>query len=317
MAVTEIRLRAMASDVLVLLVEPTPDAVASIADRLATLEQRWSRFVDTSDISRLNRCGGAWTEVGTDTTRLLRVMQAAHEITAGAYDPTFLHLLLTAGYSTSIDDADRISVVVDRRDASLSIHDLQIDSVRHRVRAPAGLSVDPGGIGKGFAADLVVTELIGRGTAGALVSIGGDIAAAGTPPSGDGWIVHVDDPHDPGTHLTSLSVSGGGIATSSTRSRRWTTGGQERHHVIDPITGDLSDTDLAAVTVIAPSGWLAEAHATAAIVAGSSGAIDHLERHHLSGVVVDAAGAWTTTPDLADDLAAACTDVRPDERVAS
>lgn len=307
----------MASEVLALLVDPSPDAVASVADRLAGLEQRWSRFVESSDISRLNRSNGAWTEVCTDTIRLFRAMQAAHEVTAGAYDPTFLHLLLTAGYTTSIDHADPISVVVDRRDDSLSIHDLQIDPVRHRVRAPAGLSVDPGGIGKGLAADLVVTELIGRGTAGALVSVGGDIAAAGTPPSGDGWIIHVDDPHRPGTHLTSWSVSGGGIATSSTRSRRWTIGGRERHHILDPITGGLSDTDLAAVTVIASSGWLAEAHATAAIVAGSCGAMEHFERHHLSGMVVDSSGAWTATPDLVDAGAVACVDARTRERVAS
>ena len=58
------------------------------------------------------------------------------------------------------------------------------------------------------------------------------------------------------------------MATSSTRSRRWIHDGAIRHHVIDPASGAMSDTDLAAVTVIARSGWLAEAHATAAILAG-------------------------------------------------
>ena len=60
----------------------------------------------------------------------------------------------------------------------------------------------------------------------------------------------------------------------------------------------MSDTDLDAVTVIARSGWLAEAHATGAILAGSVGVLGYLATHDLSGVAVTSTGALLATPDL-------------------
>jgi thiamine biosynthesis lipoprotein len=96
-----------------------------------------------------------------------------------------------------------------------------------------------------------------------------------------------------------LAVSGGGVATSSTRSRRWTLDGIERHHQIDPKTSMPSTTDLATVTIIARSGWLAEVHASAAIACGSAGVLDYIARHGLSGIAVTDAGAVLVSPDLA------------------
>ena len=66
---------------------------------------------------------------------------------------------------------------------------------------------------------MVVTELLSAGTGGALVSVGGDLAAAGTPP-GAGWHVAVEHPLDASRDLMTLVLGAGGIATSSTLSRR-------------------------------------------------------------------------------------------------
>jgi thiamine biosynthesis lipoprotein len=110
-------------------------------------------------------------------------------------------------------------------------------------------------------------------------------------------IEHPDTDREP---VGTIAVTGGGVATSSTRSRRWRHEGVERHHLIDPWTGAVSNTDLASVTVIARSGWLAEAHATAAILAGSESVIDHLDRHELTGVAVTTDGDILTTHDVAE-----------------
>jgi thiamine biosynthesis lipoprotein len=88
------------------------------------------------------------------------------------------------------------------------------------------------------------------------------------------------------------------VATSSTRSRRWWHEGAEQHHVIDPWTGAPSTTDLWSVTVVARSGWLAEAHATAALLAGSDHVIDYLDSNMLSGVAVVDDGRVLATEDL-------------------
>jgi thiamine biosynthesis lipoprotein len=150
----------------------------------------------------------------------------------------------------------------------------------------------------------VVSTLVAGGTGGALVSVGGDIAAAGRAPTPEGWHVHIEDPYHPGEVVATLGVSDGGVATSSTRSRRWVHEGAEQHHVIDPATGVASTTDLATVTVVANAGWLAEAHATAALLAGSASAMTYLDAHDLTGLVIDQSGDVSTTAGIADAVSA-------------
>jgi thiamine biosynthesis lipoprotein len=68
--------------------------------------------------------------------------------------------------------------------------------------------------------------------------------------------------------------------------------------VIDPASATQSTTDLAAVTVIARTGWLAEAHATAALLSGSHGVLDYLDRHDLTGLAIPLTGSPLRTSDL-------------------
>ncbi len=291
----------MASTIQVTLVDPEPGATDFAQYRLREIEEHWSRFLDSSDITRINHNPAVWVPVASDTIILIQTMQLAGHATAGRYDPTYLHQLLSTGYSSSIDDPSRITIAIDSPSRDHTVQDVRIDAATSSVYVPVGLSLDPGGIGKGLAADLVVTELLQAGTAGALISVGGDIAAAGQAPTTDGWVIQVEDALDPSEILTVLAISDGGVATSSTRTRRWISDGTERHHLIDPVTGTTSETDLAAVTVVANAGWLAEAHATAALLLGAEGAIGYLESCGLSGIAVSVDGSVATTADL--DLA--------------
>ncbi len=59
---------------------------------------------------------------------------------------------------------------------------------------PFGVGFDPGGIGKGLAADLVASELIELGAEGVCVNVGGDLRVIGDAPDGAAWRVEVEDP---------------------------------------------------------------------------------------------------------------------------
>lgn len=295
MAVVEHRFRVMASEAHVLLVGAAPDAAAIAVERLRALEQRWSRFLPDSDLARLNRSGGGTVGVGADTIVLIDTMQRAAAETQGAFDPTMLAEIVCAGYERSIEDPQRLSVFVDMPAFDVSVHDVFIDRDAATISMPAGLGLDPGGIGKGLAADLVVRELLASGADGALISIGGDMSFAGASPFGNDWEVVVGDPFDDSGEVARIGVDAGGVATSSTRSRRWRHRGVERHHVLDPVDRRQSCTDLAAVTVVAGAGWLAEAHATAALLQGRAAAAGYLGDRDLSGVIVDGDGAVSAT----------------------
>jgi thiamine biosynthesis lipoprotein len=296
MEVTERRARLMASDVHLIGVGASDAALDDALDHLALLERRWSRFLPDSDVSRINSAHGTPVAVDDVTLVLLSAMVDAWRATAGAYDPTVLHALVEHGYARSIVDPERCTVLDDRAAGTLA--DLEIEHDAGMVRLPSGLALDPGGIGKGLAADLAVSRLLRQGARGALVGIGGDMAMAGVGPHEGGWSVAVEQPDDTRDVLCTFMVSGGGVATSSTRSRRWWHAGSEQHHLIDPRPRAPARADLASVTVVARTGWEAEAYATAALLAGSAGAIGVLARNRTSGIAVALDGAVTTTDDL-------------------
>jgi thiamine biosynthesis lipoprotein len=133
------------------------------------------------------------------------------------------------------------------------------------------VTVDPGGIGKGLAADLVAVELLDAGAAGCLVNVGGDLRALGRSPTDAGWVVTVPDPYRPGAELLRAALPEGGVATSSRLERRWRAGGIEVHHLIDPSTGAPANGDIVAATVVAAQAWEAEVLVKAITVGGTAG----------------------------------------------
>ncbi len=104
------------------------------------------------------------------------------------------------------------------------------------------------------------------------MSLGGDIAIAGPPPQG-GWPVRVTDDHSSPASAEGQTVSlvGGGLATSSTTVRRWRTAeGMPLHHIVDPGTGRPAAEVWRTATVTAASCVDANAASTLAIVRGEA-----------------------------------------------
>jgi thiamine biosynthesis lipoprotein len=171
--------------------------------------------------------------------------------------------------------------------------DIHIDG--RAVGLPAGTGFDPGGIGKGLAADIVIGELQAGGVAGACVNLGGDLRVAGSNPNGDAWTIAVEHPSiDQPVALIGLHA--GAVATSTTLRRRWTVDGQPRHHLIDPATGEPSASDLVLATVIAGEAWIAEVLAKAIVLRGSTRAFDIVDERHVQALTVDNAGMIRATP---------------------
>jgi thiamine biosynthesis lipoprotein len=89
------------------------------------------------------------------------------------------------------------------------------------------------------------------------------------------------------------------VATSTTLRRRWTAGGQERHHLIDPWTGAPSDSDLTLAAVVAVDAWTAEVLAKAVLLRGSAQAFDLVSGLGADALTVDRDGVVRSTPGLA------------------
>lgn len=283
---------------------------------LRELDLVWSRFRPASTVSRLNAAAAATRrpvslDVDPQTALLLHRSVQAWRATAGLFDPTVLPSLERLGYDEDLQvvrergarapaPATRDEAGADRAAVPAAGMDgVWVDLLRHRVTLPAGFAFDPGAIGKGLAADLVCGDLVRHGAADVMVNLGGDLRVARGRGGGHqgGWRILLDLPGArPGR---GFRLASGGAATSWTHARRWTvTDSQGRTvthtHVLDPASGasvrPRRDTDLVAVTVVTGQAWLADAMATAALVAGAEDGTAMLRRARTPAVLVDATG---------------------------
>lgn len=285
----------MGSDVHLVLVGGSAEALAGAVRRIEQLESRWSRFIPDSEVCALNYNAGRPVAVSSDTRLLVERAIAAWRLTGGTFDPTVLIDLVRAGYDRSFEQL--LGNQLDTCDGShrnLSIDapactDIVVDGPA--VTIPAGLGFDAGGIGKGLAADLVACELIGAGVAGVCVNIGGDLRVLGDSPCGDGWTLAIEHPLA-ASPIALVGLVEGAVATSSVLRRVWNRDGKQRHHLIDPSTGEPSESDVALASVIAGEAWMAEVLAKAAVLRGRARAFDLLDSSCAS-VIVDHAGVTT------------------------
>jgi FAD:protein FMN transferase len=258
--------------------------------RLEEMERRWSRFIPDSELCTVNAGAGRTVRVSVDTAQVVRRCIEAWRVTGGLFDPTVLTAVESAGYDRTFEDVADEPAASAPSTPSPGCRGMRVtvDELGGTVRLPAGVGLDLGGIGKGYAADQVVYELRQQGASGALVNLGGDVRVSGTSPEGGEWSVGVTDPFGDPDHddLVVLAVAEGAVATSSRTRRRWRRGTQEMHHLIDPRTGSPARTGLAAVTVVAAEAHWAEILAKSALVAGRQAGVRLLESHGLAALLV-------------------------------
>jgi thiamine biosynthesis lipoprotein len=283
---------AMGATADVIVVDGSRALVEVARGRLTDLERRWSRFIPTSEVSRLNRAEGLPVRVSAETRLLVQRALDGHEVTAGRFDPTLLGAVLRAGYVESFDQLGSRP----RASASRFVTGagrIEVDDEAGTVRIPVGVGFDPGGIGKGLAADLVAEELVGLGASGVCVNVGGDLRIRGAAPDGDAWHVTVDSPYGD-EPLAHLRLQDGAVATSSRLRRRWVRDdGLAQHHIVDPETGASVRSPVLAATAVAATGWQAEVLSKAAFVGAGQG-LDLVAELGAAALVVVPDGLLTT-----------------------
>lgn len=246
-----------------------------------------SRFRDDSEIVRVARHGGRLVPASRLTVDLVETALEAAERTDGAVDPTVGARLRALGYD------DDIAVVRGSRRghaggpaATATWRDVRVDRELRLVGVPAGVELDLGAIAKAWTADEAARRIHATGVGAVLVEIGGDVATAGSPRPA--WQVDVAEVR--GGTGTRVALDRGGLATSSTLARRWTTDdGSAVSHLLDPATGRPVDGPWRTATVWAPTAVEANTLSTAAVVRGPA-ARALLERPDVAARVVTADG---------------------------
>ncbi|MBU4337356.1 MAG: FAD:protein FMN transferase [Actinobacteria bacterium] len=244
-----------------------PSARHLLEADLAALDAACSRFRPDSEVCALARAEGQPVRVSPLLAEALAVALDAARLTDGDVDPTVGNALVGLGYDRDFDDLVDGLVV---RAPVAGWQQVELDRARRMVTVPPGVLLDLGATAKAWAADRAATRISAVLGTGVLVSLGGDIRVAGPVPDG-GWQIRVQDrvgrPQDtPTAPTTTISLHGGGLASSSTRARRWVRDGVELHHVVDPRLGFPAWTPWRTVSVAARTATLANTASTAAVI---------------------------------------------------
>ena len=240
---------------------------------VAAIDIACSRFRSDSELSRVNRAQGCAIRASELFVEAVAVALNAARVTAGAVDPTIGRSLRAIGYDGDFadiaHDADRpLRVRAMRIGGWRAVH---LDRRTRTVRLPKDVELDLGATAKALAADRAARRAQREIGGGVLVNLGGDLSVAGKAPP-QGWFVRVTDDHTEATGDggQTVRVSAGGLATSSTTVRRWSTADGSRHHIVDPTSGDSAAEIWRTVSIAAGSCVDANVAATAAIVRGES-----------------------------------------------
>jgi FAD:protein FMN transferase len=258
--------------------------VAPVLERalgwFGAVERACSRFDEHSELARLCASVGRPVEVSTMLLQLTRFALHLARLSDGAFDPTVGLAQSRRGfdehYRTGATRRPRIEAA-----PSTSYRDVRVDAEAGTITLLRPLLLDLGAVAKGLAIDLAARELDRFGDF--CVDAGGDVYVRGTNERGTPWRVGVRHPRDPEEIVMVLDLSDRAVCTSGDYERPASAPGE--HHLLDPRRG-RSPTELASVTVVAPTALMADGLATAAFVLGPDAGRRLLERHGVGGVLI-------------------------------
>ena len=247
-------------------------------DRIAELDRVLSDYKDDSELNQLtSKAVGRAVRVSNDLCTVLAASQELAEATSGAFDITqgpVIRLWRAARAERRVPDAGALNGASSRS----GFRKLHVN-VRERtvMLDQAGMALDVGAIGKGYAASEALARLRARGIRSGLVAVSGDLAFSGAPPGRRGWRIdiHNDDPDLTGVPRV-LELTDAAISTSGPSEQYLDVGGRRYSHVIDPAS-QMGLVDDITVTVIAPSGLDADGLDTAVGLIGRDRGLSLIE----------------------------------------
>jgi len=253
------------------------------------LEAIFSPFRAESELSRINReapCGPV--KADPELIDVLTKSLAFARQTGGAVDVTVGPLMrLWRHRSSEMNAIPPSSEQVERTLRLVGYQHVVVDSDRSTVAYQhAGMSIEFGAIGKGYAVDRAVKVLEHHGVRAALVSFGSSLYALGSPTDRDGWRIAIRHPEDRGRVMDTIMLRDVALSTSGNDQQSMRLADRWYGHIMDPRTGYPSE-GLACVSVLARTAVEADALSTAVFVLGRDDGVRFLERHSgLDGLVV-------------------------------
>lgn len=234
------------------------DAVNAGFSEITRVDALMSTYKPESQLSNINDNAGI-APVKVDAEVIDNVEDAVKiaRLTEGAFDPTVgpvVRLWKIGSDEAHVPDPDDIKKAIKLVGYENIIVDRGAGTVFLKKK---GMSLDLGGIAKGYAADMAVEAMKKRGVKGGIVAVAGDLKLFGRRPDGSPWTVGIQHPRIKDGVLAKVEITDAATSTSGDYERFFIKDGVRYHHIIDPRTG-YPARGLISVTVLAKQSWLAD-----------------------------------------------------------
>lgn len=266
------------------------------------LEEILSTWISSSELSQVNASAGVKpVHVSTETlTVVQRAMQAA-KMTDGGFNIA----IGPAVEAWSVTDGQRIPTESELNTLRplVDLQAVHIDGMAQTIYLDnAGMRIDVGGIGKGYAADRAVEALQKTGAIAGVVALSGDIKTFGRLPGGKRFPVGIQHPRKDGSVLAWIDLQDEAISTAGDYERFFERDGVRYHHILDPHTLQPA-RGCQSVTVVAREGIWADGLDTGIFVMGVELGMQLVETlPDVEAIIVDSDGHLHVSSGLQDRL---------------
>lgn len=221
-------------------------------DKLNEINIKMNASNEDSEISNISKNAGlGYVKVSDDTYYVIKKGIEFSQLTGGKFDITVGPLVKLWGIispNPHVPTEQELKVTLPLIDYKNVLFDDKNKSVMLKVK---GMSLDLGGIAKGYAADAVSKILQENGVKHAIIDLGGNVITLGSKPDGSNWKIGIQDPDSTrGDYLGIVSVTNKAVVTSGIYERFFEKDGKRYHHIMDTKTGYPVDNNLASVTII-------------------------------------------------------------------
>lgn len=260
-----------------------------VFDIFSSLEQEFSRFIDTSLLSQINQ-QRQW-KVSKVYKEVFQKAKEIYETTQWYFNP--LVSVAQIGYQNDFarQEFHKKEIIID------TTFD-KVDIPEDIITLQADQYIDFGGIVKGFAVDQARKYLDSIWYHNYIIDGGGDIYVHGQQENETPVVVGIDSPFDPDTIVATLEISNQAIATSGTYKRKREIDHKPYTHIINPLT-NTSTHEIVSISIIWDEAYLMDAYATACIAMGRDKALKFLVDHDIEWVIIDSQKNIYSTPGIA------------------
>ena len=266
-----------------------------VKTRVMEIHNRMNAYDERSEVSRISAMAGkGFVKVSADTFRLIEQSIEYSRMTGGLYDITTRPA--SELWKASIASRTRPGeYMIDAASALVNYRDILLDrGDRSVMLRKQGQQLDLGAIAKGCAADEARRILREEGVSEALINLGGTVVTMGARRR-----IGIQDPFEKtGVSFAYIDLADKAVVTSGLYEQGAVIDGCHCHHIIDPITGRPSDTELSGVTLIGDSAEQLDALSTAVFMMGMSRSMPMLERLGVEAIFVTNEGSVYTTNEI-------------------